>query len=113
MGRTSASAGFASWSQMQGSYRGLSQLILRFGFSGLPEKKPPLVRKSTEALEHVYIIWGLGGGCGRFVPEAFGVCEAVAPLVDLALPFLLRLFWLNRRRQRPLRRPCDHTTRLG
>ena len=64
MGRTSASAGFASWSQMQGSYRGLSQLILRFGFSGLPEKKKILrsVRDSTEAVEHVYIF--LGVGCG-------------------------------------------------
>ena len=106
MGRTSASAGFASWSQMQGSYRGLSQLILRFGFSGLPEKKKILrsVRDSTEAVEHVYIFGGWVWG-GWFVPEAFGVCEAVAPLVDLPLPFLLRLFWLNRRRQRPLRRP--------
>ena len=105
MGRTSASAGFASWSQMQGSYRGLSQLILRFGFSGLPEKNHHVVRDSTEALEHVCIYLGAGWGCGWFVPEAFGVCEAVAPLVDLALPFLLRLLRLNRRRQRPLRRP--------
>ena len=62
MGRTSASAGLASWSQMQGSYRGLSQLILRFGFSGLPEKNHHVVRDSTEALEHVCIYLGVGWG---------------------------------------------------
>ena len=72
MGRTSASAGFASWSQMQGSYRGLSQLILRFGFSGLPEEKKTLfvkrLNRSTRARE---CVWGLGWGCGWFLPEAF------------------------------------------
>ena len=115
MGRTSASAGFASWSQMQGSYRGLSQLILRFGFSGLPEKKKILrsVRDSTEAVEHVYIIWGLVRAVVGLYRRRLECARRSLRLSICRCRFFCASSGSTVGGNGPSADPDDHTTRLG